>query len=160
MDDSHIRLADRQEAKAPWLRALRVYLLVAAGGHLLWESAQAPLYAIWTEGDIQEKLFAILHCTAGDVLIAMASLAAGLVLAGDPLWPRRRFLTPAAITLFIGLGYTIYSEWRNIELENWTYAPSMPTIPRLGTGLAPLLQWLIIPTLSHYAARRQDARGA
>ena len=160
MHECRKKIVDGKAVKAPWLRALKAYLFAAAAGHFLWESAELPFYVIWTEGDIQEKSFAVLHCTAGDVLIAIASLAAGLVLAGDPVWPRRRFLFTAAVTLFAGLGYTIYSEWRNVELENWTYAPSMPTIPPLGTGLAPLLQWLIIPALSLYAARRQDTGDA
>jgi hypothetical protein len=39
---------------------------------LLWEAAHLPLYAIWTDGTIREKAFAVLHCTMGDVLIALA----------------------------------------------------------------------------------------
>lgn len=35
MDHGRVKPADRREAKAPWLRAHRAYLLVAAGGRLL-----------------------------------------------------------------------------------------------------------------------------
>ncbi|WP_205527550.1 hypothetical protein [Halomonas sp. JS92-SW72] len=31
----------------------------------------------------------------------------------------------------------------------------MPTLPLLGTGLAPLLQWLLLPPLIVWLARRQ-----
>ena len=40
-------------------------------GHLLWEIGHVPLYTIWTEGSWGEIAFAVLHCTGGDLLIAM-----------------------------------------------------------------------------------------
>lgn len=134
---------------ATWLTALRRYLGVTALGHLAWEVAQIPLYTIWTEGSVGEIAFAILHCTGGDVLIALASLAAALVLAGAPGWPSARFRRVAALTLIFGAGYTVYSEWFNVSVRgSWAYAPSMPTLPPLGTGLTPLLQWIVIPSFA------------
>ena len=32
-------------------------------------------------------------------------------------------------------------------LNRWQYGEAMPTLPVLGTGLLPVLQWLIIPLL-------------
>ena len=51
-----------------------------------------------------------------------------------------------AATLAIGVGYTVYSEWLNTTVRKaWAYSELMPTLPMLGTGLSPLLQWLIVP---------------
>jgi len=36
---------------------------------------------------------------------------------------------------------------------SWAYTPAMPRVPPLGTGLAPLLQWLLLPTMSLVWAR-------
>ena len=41
-----------------WLSALRVYLGLTAGLHLIWEVAQLPLYTIWNTGSPQEVAFA------------------------------------------------------------------------------------------------------
>lgn len=143
-----------------WLPALRRYLAVGAAGHLLWEALQLPLYTIWTEGTAAEIAFAALHCTAGDVLIALATLMGALILAGTPRWPVERFAAIAVLTLLFGVGYTVYSEWLNVNVRgSWAYAPSMPTIPPLGTGLTPVLQWVAIPILALGSVRRASRRG-
>lgn len=41
------------------------------------------------------------------------------------------------------------------EASSWRYSDLMPIVPALGIGLAPLLQWLIIPTMVARFARRQ-----
>jgi hypothetical protein len=91
----------------------------------------------------------VLRCTGGDLLIALASLSGALILAGTPGWPAEHFRRIAALTLFFGVAYTVYSEWLNVSVRgSWAYAPSMPTLPPLGTGLTPLLQWIVIPTIA------------
>ncbi len=143
-----------------WLTALRRYLGVTIVGHLAWEVAQIPLYTIWTDGTIGEIAFAIAHCTGGDVLIALASLTGALVLAGAPRWPSVGFRRVAALTLIFGASYTVFSEWFNVSVRgSWAYAPSMPTLPPLGTGLTPLLQWIVIPSIALAMVSRAANRG-
>jgi hypothetical protein len=60
----------------------------------------------------------------------------------------------AVVATAVGLGYTVFSEWLNVEVrEAWAYAEAMPRLPLLGTGLAPVLQWLILPPLALLGAR-------
>jgi hypothetical protein len=68
---------------ARWLRALRIYLGVIIAANLTWEFLHLPLYTIWTTGTLGEQVFAAVHCTGGDILIALASLTLALVLAGE-----------------------------------------------------------------------------
>lgn len=144
-----------------WLSAMRRFLVVTAMGHLVWETHQMPLYTLWTEGTSGEIAFAVVHCTAGDVLIALASLAGALILAGDARWPTDRFCEVALLTLLFGFAYTLYSEWFNVSVRlSWAYAPSMPTLPLLGTGLAPVLQWIVIPSAALHAARGAIKHGS
>ncbi len=63
---------------AGWLAALRSYLASTFALNLVWETAQLPLYTIWNEGTAGSRAFAVLHCTVGDVLIALAVLAGAL----------------------------------------------------------------------------------
>lgn len=112
--------------------------------NFVWEVLQLPLYAIASSGTLPQLAFAVLHCTAGDLVIAMASYLAAAVALGSADWPLARPLAGALIALICGIGYTAYSEWHNVyQSAAWAYAPAMPLL--FGIGLAPLLQWLLVP---------------
>lgn len=144
-----------------WLGALRIYLGFTIALHLIWEVAQLPLYTIWRTGSQKEIAFAVFHCTVGDLMIATLSLVAALVCFGGPAWPRERFMPVMVVTLATGIGYTLYSEWLNTAVrKTWAYSELMPKLPPLGTGLAPLLQWVVVPMvvfalLWHWLRRSQ-----
>jgi hypothetical protein len=129
----------------PWV-ALAIGL--AAIGHFFWEAAQLPLYTLWRTGTPREVAFAVIHCTGGDVLITTAAFAAAVALAWRFRWPAfgwRMVFT----AIVLGAGYTIFSEWLNVEIRHsWSYEAAMPVLPFIGTGLTPLLQWLIVPGLA------------
>lgn len=131
-----------------WLMAVRRYLAASIAFHLVWETLQLPLYTIWTE-PMRKQAFALLHCTIGDLMIAGLSLLAALAVVGKENWPRAGSRAIWLLLVLFGTGYAVYSEWLNVSVRgSWAYAPAMPTLPILGTGLAPLLQWIIVPTLT------------
>lgn len=139
--------------RPPWLAAIRAYLVALAPLMLGWEIAQLPLYTLWHTGTMAEIAYAALHCTLGDLLIGLAAMAWSLVLFGVPEWPRAAFGRVALSTLALGVAYTVYSEWVNIEVRRtWAYTDLMPTLPPFGTGLGPLLQWAIVPAIALRAA--------
>lgn len=130
------------------------YLTVIAFGNLVWEMAQMPLYTLWVDGNWAQIGFAVAHCTLGDVLIGAITLFLALVLWRAKTWPHQRFGLVAVATLTMALAYTIFSEWWNVDLhQTWAYRDIMPTLPWLGTGLTPLLQWAIVPLLALWYAR-------
>jgi hypothetical protein len=144
-----VKAAEEHPLETPdWLAAFRRHLAVSAVGNFAWEVAQMPLYTLWRTGTRNEIAFAALHCTLGDVLIAACSLVAALLFLGRSEWPQRRFAPVAIAAVAIGLGYTVYSEAANLARGAWAYSELMPTLPWLGTGLAPVAQWLLIPTAS------------
>jgi hypothetical protein len=154
------RQLQRSSAYPNWLAALRAYLLTVAVADLLWEMAHLPLYTLWRAGTPGERLFAIVHCTAGDLLIALGSLTCGLMLAGHRDWPARRFVIVAALTLTFGFSYTVFSEWLNVvDRKSWAYSELMPVVSIYGLdlGVSPLLQWMVVPALALYACRRAGA---
>ena len=144
------------EAHVPsWLAAIRRYLLFIAGANLVWEVAQLPFYTIWREGTPSEIAFAVVHCTGGDILIASSALVASLVLVGGRAWPSEGFWRVGALTVALGLSYTIFSEWLNIEIRgSWAYSDLMPLLPLIDAGLAPFSQWIVIPFAALYWAQR------
>jgi hypothetical protein len=150
-------------ASTNWFDALRAYLVTVGAIDLFWEAAHLPLYALWHIGTLRENLFAVVHCTAGDLLIALAALTTGLMLAGHRDWPARRFAAVAGFTLAVGFGYTVFSEWLNVVVrKSWAYSSLMPVISifSLNLGLSPLLQWVVVPVLALYASRRIGSRAS
>ena len=142
-------------AASPRFAALRGYLAVTAALDLAWETAQLPLYTIWKDGTARSMAFVVLHCTGGDVLLAFLVLVGALLLVGDPAWPSRRAGRVAALTLVAGLACTVLIEWLMVEVwPTWAYSDLMPLLPPLGTGLSPVLQWLLVPAVALWMAHR------
>ena len=140
--------------QANWWLTLRRYFTVTMAGNLAWELVQLPLYTLWQTGSMREKMIAILHCTAGDLLIAAASLLGALLIAGNPRWPITGFGRVMILAIGTGFGYTVFSEWLNTSVRGtWAYADAMPLL--LGVGVSPLLQWIAVPALSFWFAHRR-----
>ena len=139
-----------------WLATLRLYLVLSLALHLIWETLQLPLYTIGTSGTLWQKAFAAVHCTAGDVIIAALSLLAALLLVGTNTWPHKGARRVFALAILLGVAYTIYSEWMNTTIRaSWSYGPLMPVVPWIGTGLSPLVQWIVVPALGLSVAQRR-----
>lgn len=150
--------------------AIRLILIFAVL-NLMWEVLQLPFYTLWNTGTAGEIAYAVIHCTGGDVLIGVfvglistAVLKAGLF-QGRGTWQFLMLFIP------LGLAYTIFSEWLNVSVvKSWAYSDLMPLIPPFGTGLTPILQWIIVPLLTwaladramkaHLAGRRLMQQGA
>ena len=142
--------------RAAWAFIGLRYLPWLTGLNLAWEALQLPLYTLWSEASPGYLAFAVLHCTAGDVLIGFASLALALILAreGAPAhWHWRRIV---ALMVVLGPGYTLFSEWLNTSLFRWSYSELMPTVrlAAIEIGVSPLLQWLVLPPLALHLAWR------
>lgn len=137
-----------------WLHAFRIYFGVIAVGNLAWEVLHLPLYTIWTDGNAREQMFAVVHCTGGDILIAAGALLLALVLVGTHQWPVRGLVRVAGLTIVFALAYTIFSEWLNVVVRaSWAYSEWMPVI-RIGSlriGVSPILQWIAIPGAAFWA---------
>lgn len=95
--------------------------------NFVWEMMQLPLYSIWATGRGTEIAFAVVHCTAGDAFIALASLLLAVVIAADQNWPHRKYWRVAFLAIFFGVCYTVYSEWSNTVITR-SYAASVPHI--------------------------------
>lgn len=141
---------DHAITKAAW--ALR-YALAIAALNLLWELLQLPLYTVWAVGSTREIVFDVLHCTVGDLLIAGLSLLAALALVQPNGWPQQPSIATCLLTLLLGVGYTVHSEWYNTTVTHqWAYSGLMPQIA--GIGLSPIAQWLVIPCAAFRWAQR------
>lgn len=154
--DPHGDASDR----GSWLAVLRRYLVVMALGNLLWEFAHMPLYTLWETGTPWEIAFAAVHCTGGDILIALSTLTAAVCLFANARWPEQHYRRVALVTLALGLGYTLFSEWLNIAIRaEWAYRDLMPVIPWIDAGLTPVMQWIVLPVFAFWLARPRHGSG-
>ncbi len=97
-----------------------------------------------------------LQATAGDAIILLLMYWMLVLSTKSRRWIYD--LNPLRVTGFLALGIilTIIIEAASTSfLDRWTYGELMPTLPVLGTGLAPVLQWLIIPLLVLVLLRRR-----
>ena len=92
---------------------------------------------------------------ARDVAIALVAFWGAAAFAKS----RSCFIAPrlqdVAAFLAIGIGLTIGLEYLHTEITGrWAYGDEMPILPVFGTGLSPLMQWLLVPLLSLWYLRR------
>lgn len=136
------RLEPRAEAlaQAPELRLV----LWGFALNLTWEVLQTPLYAD-RGGSARYLAWSRLHCTLGDVLILLGCFWLVALMCRDRRWIAAGRLPPRLLFVTLGVAYTMASELLNTRLFlSWAYAPEMPHI--FGVGLAPILQWFLIPS--------------
>src|SRR5262249_43958595 len=111
-------------------------------------------FTLWRTALPAYSAFAALHCWIGDLIIASVSLALAIAVT-DRSWPSYGYRRAAVVSVLLGAGYTVFSEWLNVQVRGtWSYASIMPRVPPFGTGLSPLLQWIVVPTVAFWWARR------
>ncbi len=112
--------------------------------NLTWEFGHVRLYTIWAASDGMNLAWALLHCSLGDVVIALALFALAGIVFRRADWPALHPWVGSAIVVIGATTFTAWSEWYNVyRAGSWGYTASMPLI--LGIGISPLLQWIILP---------------
>ena len=125
-----------------WMLALNV----------AWEIAEISLYTLPPAPFPFYTAYSIAHCSIGDMLIASA-VYLGAALAAGWRWPIDAPVRGLSALLPLAVGYTAYSEWRNVYvIGTWGYDATMPTV--FGLGLSPLAQWLVVPPIAVLLVRR------
>ena len=125
------------------------------GLHFVWEFVQVPTYTGMAEMAHWEAIKLCLSATIGDVGFALTAFWTASLVVRSRDWILRPTRVPVAIFVAVGILLTIGFEYyyTNISLR-WTYSELMPLVPPFGTGLSPLLQWLVIPPLVVWLTRR------
>ena len=133
----------------PWAAlALFAFLL-----HFVWEMGQAPFYRGMATAAHGTAVRACAVATVGDVVILLVAYA----LVAAAVRSRRWLAAPTggrvAGFLAVGLAATAGLELLNVYvLGRWAYGTGMPRV--FGVGLAPLLQWMLVPPAVLWLARR------
>lgn len=123
--------------------------------HFLWEMHQVPWFTGMADASHGSVVWLCIHATGGDVLILLAGFWFSSLVTGHRRWLIEGQRKPEITLIVAALVVTIVMEWLATgPLKRWRYADSMPIVPLLGIGLAPVLQWLFLPPLIMWLSRR------
>lgn len=123
-----------------------------------WEMLQAPLFADMRSSPHATATMACLQATFGDMVIMLSAHGVVALRTRDRRWMVAASGVQLVLYVGVGLSITVLIEWlatRGLWVSNWTYAATMPLLAGTGIGLLPMLQWLLLPLLTVWFARRQ-----
>lgn len=137
------------------LRAAGIGLLAAFALNLVWENAQAFLFAGYPGP--WRHFWTCFVATLGDLVFVAAIYGAVALLWRDPAWYRRMSLGRIGCAVALGIGSAVAVEARALASGRWAY-DAMPLVPLTDIGLLPVLQMMILPPLV-FAFMRGGERG-
>ena len=116
--------------------------------NFIWEIWQVPLFQSMDNLTHFEATIGCTRAAVGDVVILLVAFWIIVLTARSRSWIIQP--TTIQVTGFIAIGIviTVVVEAISIHVLNrWQYAAAMPTLPILGAGITPILQWLMIPPI-------------
>ncbi|MGH7412469.1 MAG: hypothetical protein ACREJ6_15615 [Candidatus Methylomirabilis sp.] len=124
--------------------------------NLPWEFAQVPLFAGRPTAAHWSAILICARASLGDVGIALTAFWSVATAVRSRRWIVQARPGQTAGFVAVGVTITIILEWLATHmLGRWAYAAAMPIVPVLQIGLAPLLQWIVLPPLVVWFVRRQ-----
>ncbi len=124
--------------------------------HFPWEMLQVPLYAQLPDTTHWQGIRTCLSATIGDAAIALLAFWCAALAVRSRQWFRWRNRAAFMVYLCVGLLATVVLERRATgSAQRWVYATTMPIVPLLGVGAAPIVQWLVLPPVLLWITRRQ-----
>lgn len=122
-----------------------------------WEMLQAPLYAGMANAPHWSATLVCLVATLGDCVQFVAAFGITAAIFRNRDWIRIATCRQVFWFTAAGLAVTMLIEAAGVRGIgwNWRYSALMPRLPLLGTGLSPVLQWVILPPLVIRLLRRQ-----
>lgn len=123
--------------------------------HFVWEYLQAPTYIGMMELPHWEGVKLCTSATIGDVGFALIAFWVASASVRSRGWLMSPKTLPFLVYLGVGVALTIGFEYYYTQITHrWAYSDLMPLVPPFGTGMSPLLQWLVVPPIVLWLSRR------
>jgi hypothetical protein len=121
-----------------------------------WEFLQVRFFAGMAEAAHWDAIVFCSVAALGDAGIALVAFWTVAAVCRSRRWIVKPSVRQGIGFVSTGLAVTVTFEWLATRVwARWEYAPAMPTLPVLGTGALPLLQWLVLPPILIWIVRRQ-----
>lgn len=129
---------------------------VAAFGLLVnwpWEFLQVPLYAGMADAGHWEATLVCTQATLGDAFILLLAFVLASAVLRQGQWVIEGKIRPKVLFVAVAFLISMVFEVTSVYvLDRWSYAPAMPVFA--GMGLSPIVQWILLPPLTLWLARR------
>lgn len=120
--------------------------------NLIWEVAQRPLYegcvGIW---------YHLPNCLWASIVDAIVILVFWFLFTSyykNPFWIKHISWKDVLVLMLLGAAVAVGFEQLMAGERFWSYTDAMPVVPFLATGLSPLLQMMILPSLTFWLSSR------
>ncbi|MGB7441519.1 MAG: hypothetical protein WA919_10655 [Coleofasciculaceae cyanobacterium] len=124
--------------------------------NFFWEMQQMPFFQVSPEFTCVDVVNNCTLATVGDAGISLTAFITVAVITKSRRWILQANWWQVGIFILVGIVITIIFEaLATGVLNRWKYGDVMPTLPFFGTGLLPVLQWLLIPPLIIWFVNRQ-----
>lgn len=137
-------------------------VIFAALLNLPWEFLQVPFFSGMSREEHWSGVKTCVRATLGDVMIMLVGYWIVTILFRRRHWVSQPRVRELLVFVGIGLGATVIIERLALAGAwpgSWSYSERMYVIPVVEVGLAPILQWLLLPLVAVWFARRQMAAG-
>lgn len=118
--------------------------------NFMWEVAQGFLYEGY-EYDWQHISFCALASVA-DMLMVFVLLFGFALIYKDIFWITRLKATRVGWLMIVGFIGAIVAEMAYTSRGSWAYTEYMPLLPWVNAGLAPVLQFTLLPSIIFWAS--------
>lgn len=116
--------------------------------NLIWEKLHISLYKDYEVFVSQLYLPVSVYTALVDVGIVFLIYGIVACVFRKIYWIMNPQWKHYVLTAVLGAGLSILIEWNALARSQWAYAPSMPVIPVINTGLSPILQMTILPVIT------------
>ncbi len=141
-----------------FLRFLFSLFLVSTALHFGWEISQMGYYSFSVPSLAGYAAFIKEHwiVSGKDGLITVALYLLVGMLVKNAGWGKRFNRQRLMFLVVLGFLWAVGVEYHATEIAHrWAYGLSMPMIPILNVGVAPVLQMVVVPFFSIWLVRKQ-----
>jgi hypothetical protein len=133
----------------------RLLLYITGVGFLLnliWEVTQRPLYEGYVS--VWHHLPNCLWASVVDVIVILVFWVLFASYYKNPFWIKHISWKDVLVLMLLGITVAVGFEQLMVGEWAWSYTDAMPVVPYLVTGLSPLLQMMILPSLAFWLSSR------
>jgi phosphate starvation-inducible membrane PsiE len=134
------------------LQPVVAFFLLSLFMHLVWENVQMVFFEVGNATLWQIFKMCLFATVTGDTLFMVALYLTLTVVHQDIWWSAKRsaYNHPATWVLPIVVGTLLavnFELWAVYAVQRWRYQ-SMPLIPFINVGITPVLQMIVVPTVT------------
>lgn len=142
-----------RHAPANWLPAISSYMSWIFIASIVWEILWLPLRPVWVSGSADQIALFTIQAINADLLIALGTLFAALVILGSNRWPEEGFGRVCLVTIVGAWGFSTMGLWLFADgPETMSEGIAIWPEENLYSAMAVHLKWIILPAAAFWQA--------